>query len=71
MQQDEFTQLFVSFFKERPSFCVSKVAVELGFDRLNLSKIIFGTRNIPGAKRRKFCKFMEKYGMKIEQSWSI
>ena len=71
MQQDEFTQLFVSFFKERPSFCVSKVAVELGFDRLNLSKILFGSRNIPRAKRGIFRSFMGKYGMKIEQSWSI
>jgi len=64
MNQDEFTQSFVSFFKERPSFCVTKMAHEIGFDRLNLSKIIFGTRNIPRAKRGIFHNFMSKYGLK-------
>jgi hypothetical protein len=71
MHQDEFTLSFVHFFKERPSFCVTKMATELGFDRLNLSKIVFGTRNVPREKRGKFCSFMEKYGHKIEQKWSI
>jgi len=71
MNQDEFTRTFVLFIRERPSFCISKVAVELGFDRLNLSKILFGSRNIPRAKRGVFYSFIGKYGMKIEQSWSI
>jgi hypothetical protein len=47
------------------------MASELGFDRLNLSKIIFGTRNVPSAKRGIFCSFMEKYGRKTEEEWSI
>jgi hypothetical protein len=60
MNQDEFTKLFLAFIQERPSLCKSKMAKELHFDRVDLSKIVFGIKNIPRKKRGGFCKFMAK-----------
>ncbi|MCB9305254.1 MAG: hypothetical protein H6565_01525 [Lewinellaceae bacterium] len=53
---------FQQFIAERPALNLSALAEEPGIDRVNLNKIISGLRNIPQAKRGRFCKVAGKYG---------
>lgn len=56
---------FIEFIKERPAICITKLAKEIDIDRVNLSKIILGYRNIPKKKKGVFLQIMNKYGYRI------
>ena len=56
------TDHFRYFLQVRPSISPARLAVELGFDRANLQKIIIGKREIPQSRRGDFYRLMLRYG---------